>query len=157
MMRALALLLIGFVFGGGAGFVLGTSQSGAPEEVPVMDHSEHQHVHGEGLEMDAGTSAPTLAIDLRPDPVAGWNLHIRTSNFVFAAERAGEAHVPGEGHAHVYVNGEKVARAYGDWFHLDNLPAGPVELEVTLTSNDHRSLIVEGSPLSATLSFNNPG
>lgn len=157
MKRALAFLLIGLVFGGGVGFVLGASQVHAPEEVPAMDHSAHEHVHGEGVMMAPGASAPTLDLDLQPDPVSGWNLNIQTSNFKFAAERAGDAHVPGEGHAHIYVNGEKIARAYGDWFHLDGLPKGTVEIEVTLTSNDHRSLMVGDAPLSAALSFNNPG
>jgi hypothetical protein len=122
-----------------------------------MDHSAHAHVHGEPLVIEPDASAPTLAIDLQPDPVAGWNLHIQTTNFMFAPEHSGGAHVAGEGHAHVYVNGEKIARAYGDWFHLDGLPSGPVEIEVTLTSNDHQSLMVGDAPLSATLTFHNSG
>lgn len=104
-----------------------------------------------------GEDAPSLALHMVPDPVAGWNLHLMTTNFAFAAERAGGPHVPGEGHAHIYVNGAKVARAYGNWFHLETLPPGTVEIEVTLNSNDHRALMVGDAPLSATVSFQNPG
>lgn len=153
----MALLLIGFAFGGALGFVLASSGQDVPEAAPAMDHSAHMHVHGEGLVLEPGDDAPGLELALVPDPVAGWNLNLRTANFVFAAERAGAEHVPGEGHAHIYVNGEKIARAYGDWFHLENLPTGPVEIEVTLTSNDHRSLMVGEQPVAATVSFNNPG
>lgn len=137
--------------------MLASGSSEVPEAAPAMDHSSHAHVHGEGLMIEPGEAAPTLELDLRPDPVAGWNLNMKTENFVFAAERAGAEHVPGEGHAHIYVNGEKVARAYGNWFHLENLPTGQVEIEVTLTSNDHRSLMVGDMPVAATVSFDNPG
>ena len=106
--------------------------------------------HGDGLYLSRAKA-------LSADPVSGWNLNSRTSNFVFAAERAGNAHVDGEGHAHVYVNGEKIARAYGEWFHIEALPTGPVEVEVVLNSNDHRALVVGDMPLSATLAFDNPG
>ena len=157
MTRALALLLIGFAFGGGLGFVLASGSTEGSNAAPAMDHSAHAHVHGEALMIEPGADAPTLEIDLRPDPVAGWNLHIETVNFAFAAERAGAEHVSGEGHAHIYVNGVKVARAYGDWFHLDGLPEGLVEIEVTLNSNDHRSLMVGDMPVAATVTFTNPG
>ena len=123
--------------------------------MPAMDHSAHMHAHGEGLALEPGASAPTLDIAVQPDPVSGWNLNIQTQNFRFAAEAAGKDHVAGEGHAHIYVNGEKLARAYGNWFHLETLPEGTVEIEVTLNSNDHRALLVGEVPLSAVLTFEN--
>jgi len=157
MARALAFMLIGLVFGGALGFVLASRTGGTQVAAPAMDRSMHQHAHGDALMLDPGDTAPTLELDLIPDPVAGWNLHVKTSNFVFAVERAGGEHVPGEGHAHIYVNGTKVARAYGAWFHLETLPAGDVEIEVTLNSNDHRSLMVGDRPVSAVVGFFNPG
>ncbi len=120
-----------------------------------MDHSSHAHAHGDALVIQPGDDAPGLDIELSPDPVSGWNLEIRAENFRFAGENAGKAHVPGEGHAHIYVNGQKIARAYSNWFHLETLPPGRVEVEVTLNSNDHRSLTVGDAPLSATVSFLN--
>ncbi|MEM6386748.1 MAG: hypothetical protein AAF718_10985 [Pseudomonadota bacterium] len=153
MARALAFLLIGFVFGGGLGFVLASGNRASSDRAPAMDHSVHMHMHGEALIIEPGETAPTLAIDITPDTAGGWNLHMQTTNFSFTGERSGKAHVTGEGHAHIYVNGEKVARAYGPWFHLDALPDGAVEVEVTLNSNDHRALMVGDVPLSATVSF----
>ena len=99
------------------------------------------------LPLDAAT--PTLAVELVPDPVSGWNLHVETENFAFAPEHAGAPHVPGEGHAHVYVDGEKIARLYGPWLHVPALPPGAT-LEVTLNANDHRPLAMHGHPLAAT-------
>ncbi len=156
-MRALAILLIGLGVGGTVGFVLGQTGEDQVDAPSAMEHAGHTHMHGEALMIEAGAEAPTLALSLAPDTVAGWNLNIQTSNFRFSAERAGAAHVDGEGHAHIYVNGEKVARAYGAWFHIEDMPTGRVEIEVTLNSNDHRALMVGESPLSATVTFDNPG
>ncbi|WP_369682774.1 hypothetical protein [Roseovarius sp. M141] len=57
--------------------------------------------------------------------------------------------VPGEGHAHVYVNGEKLGRLYGAWMHLPRLPPGEVIVLVTLNSNTHGPLAVDGTLFAA--------
>ncbi|MGR3761983.1 hypothetical protein ACUXV3_17945 [Roseobacteraceae bacterium NS-SX3] len=100
-----------------------------------------EHAHGPG--------APSVALKAVKDPAAGWNLHIAAENFRYAPERASLEHVPGEGHAHVYVNGEKLGRVYGPWLHLGSLPEGEVELKVSLNSNDHRPLAVDGALVEA--------
>ena len=82
------------------------------------------------------------------DPASGWTLHVITENFTFSPQNASRDHVPGEGHAHVYINGVKLGRFYGPWVHLDNLPEGEVTVEVTLNANDHRPLAVSGVPLA---------
>lgn len=157
MNRALAMLLIGLFFGGGFGFVAAASQG------ITLDGHDHAaaghtgggqlhavaHDHGETLSLANDTDAPTLFVSVAPDPVAGWNLHIETTGFRFAPESASQAHVAGEGHAHIYVNGTKIARQYGPWLHIASLPAGTNEIEVTLNANDHRLLAVEEAPLRA--------
>ena len=82
----------------------------------------------------------------RPAGTCAW-----IPNFAFAPEHASRDHVPGEGHAHVYVNGVKLGRFYGPWLHLDNLPPGEVTVEVTLNANDHRPLSVAGKPVAQTV------
>lgn len=167
MDRSIPLLLIGLFFGGGIGFV---AAAGSGVTLDGHDHrSHHQHAaaiassdgsahkgpggtahkHGELLSVPEGVEAPTLAVDVVPDPVAGWNLHIRTTNFRFAPEHASREHRPGEGHAHVYVNGRKIARQYGAWMHIADLPRGISTVEVSLNSNDHRPLAVGSEPLAA--------
>lgn len=159
MTRALALLIIGFALGGGLGFVLGVTENGEmnhtvaslPPPMSEMDHSQHMHVHGEPLVLSDDETAPSLEIAVTKDPVSGWNLEVTTTHFVFQAEKAGLEHVQGEGHAHVYVNGEKLARVYGNWFHIETLPHGRNEVEVTLNANDHRAFVVGGVPVSASV------
>lgn len=157
MLRLIAILLIGFAFGGATGFVLGNSGNPAPVADVAMEHAGHAHAHGDPLVIEPGPKAPTLALEVVRDPVAGLNLNIQVTGFRFAAENAGLLHAEGEGHAHIYVNGDKFARAYGAWHHIEDVPKGRVEIEVTLNSNDHRALVVGDKPVSATVTFENPG
>lgn len=159
MNRALALLIIGLTFGGGLGFVLAaangvTLQAGshADHRLTGDDLAAHAKLHETPLVLEA-EDAPTLQIELLPDPVAGWNLHITTTDFTFAPQSAGLAHVAGEGHAHIYANGTKLGRIYSDWTHLE-LPRGEVEVKVTLTANDHRPLSIGDAPIEAALTIN---
>ena len=110
-------------------------KSACPPAKTTMTHHHHAV-----LSLPPGSSAPTLKVQVEPDPKSGWNLQLSTANFRFSPENASGAHRPGEGHAHLYVNGKKRARLYSHWFHIDQLPKGEVELSVTLNSNDHRTL-----------------
>ena len=76
--------------------------------------AEGGHDHGGMVE----TSGMSVEVTAEVDPIDGINVHIIPTGFVFAPERVNQADVDGEGHAHVYVDGEKVGRAYGEWFHL---------------------------------------
>ncbi|WPZ35948.1 hypothetical protein T8K17_07345 [Thalassobaculum sp. OXR-137] len=153
MTRGIALFLIGLVFGGGSGFLLAASQGVTLDGHDHGDPAQHVAMHQHGAAMEVASAG--LSIDLRPDPMGGWNLHIEPSGFRFAPEHASGPHVPGEGHAHVYVNGEKIARAYGPWLHIASLPPGRVEVMVSLNTNDHRPISVDGKPLEASVTVQN--
>lgn len=152
-MRTLALFVIGLTFGGGIGFV---TAAGMGVTFDGHDHADPAH-HGAGhAGMDHDTplevtvaAAPEVEITLTPDPMSGYNLHVMTQNFEFSPSKASRAHAPGQGHAHVYVNGEKQGRLYGPWVHLAALPKGAVTVEVTLNSNNHQPLSVDGTPVAA--------
>lgn len=169
MERTLALFVIGLIFGGGIGFVTaagyGVTLDGHDHSDPAAHqthvasaqtkdgHSGHKmagHDHDELVSVASGADAPALTISVTPDPASGYNLHLMTENFTFAPEHASQDHVPGEGHAHVYVNGEKIGRLYGGWMHLSALPADAL-VEVTLNTNDHRMLAVDNQPLKAAV------
>ena len=153
MPRSLALLLIGLLFGGGIGFFLAAANNvaldGHRHGPDTSRDSDHAAVAGHGgtIALPSGPDAPTLDFRVVRDPASGWNLHIVTTNFRFAPERVSAPHRPGEGHAHVYVDGRKIARIYGPWFHLGALPPGKAAIAVTLNANDHGVLAVSGRPL----------
>lgn len=150
MDRSIPLLLIGLVFGGGIGFVTAASNG---VTLDGHDHSDpahhgagvsHDHGHSMPYDVPAGADAPGVSVQVTPDPATGWNLHVMPTAFRFAPENASRAHVPGEGHAHVYVNGAKLARLYGDWMHIGELPEGKVKIGVGLYTNDHRPIHAGG-------------
>ena len=104
------------------------------------DGDDHAHQHGT-VEAPAGI---TVSLDVSQDPMSGYNVHIVTTGFTWAPERASREHLAGEGHAHLYVNGEKVARVYGPWYHLGDLPGGGAEVRVTLNTNAHDDYAHDG-------------
>lgn len=163
MSRSLALFAIGLVFGGGAGFVTAAAYGVTFDGHDHGDHTQHggahteaaAHQHGSAVNLPAGPDAPGLTVEVFKDPMAGWNLHVMPANFRFAPENASAADRPGEGHAHVYVNGVKLARLYGEWMHFPELPKGAVEVKVSLNANGHGVLTVDGKPVEASVSLIN--
>ena len=116
-----------------------------------MDHSKMKHGahdHATLLSLPNGSNAPTLDFSLAKDNSSGWNLHIITTNFRFAPQAVSSPHVAGEGHAHIYVNGEKLARVYGPWFHIASLPKGETMVTITLNANNHSPMAVGEKALS---------
>lgn len=157
MPRSLALLLIGLLFGTGFGFLIGAAMAPGPasDAGPPMDaahdHAAHDHdggAHARLREFDG--PAPDLTLRLHPDGDQSRNLHIGVSGFTFDPEGVNGAHVPGHGHAHVYVNGVKQPRAYGPWVQLHALPKGTHDIRVTLNANDHSQYAISGQPVEAT-------
>jgi hypothetical protein len=88
------------------------------------------------IEVGHNQSMPCVKITLYPDTLSGYNIHIETTNFTFAPTHVSTEHIMGEGHAHVYVNGTKVARAYTNWLHLPMVGNGSMVM-VELNANSH--------------------
>ncbi len=163
MSRPLALFAIGLIFGGGVGFVIaagnGITFAGHDHSDPAQHggaetHAEtSSHDHASAVNLPAGADAPGLDIKLTKDPKAGWNLQVIPQNFRFAPEHASTADVDGEGHAHVYINGIKLGRLYGNWLHIGELPKGAVEVKVSLNANSHSALTVDNAPVEASVTI----
>ena len=121
-----------------------------------IEHSEdHQHEH-KMLDVSEVTNRPEVKISIGPDRMKGWNLQIDTTNFAFTPENLNQDSNPNEGHAHIYINGKKAGRIYGEWYYLPDLPKGEVEIKVTLNSNKHEDLMYQGEIVADTLTvFNN--
>jgi uncharacterized membrane protein YphA (DoxX/SURF4 family) len=105
------------------------------------------------FDVPAGMPGPTVMIHPYKDANGGWNLHLMTGQFRFSPENAGKEDVLGEGHAHLYVNGKKVGRIYGDWAHVA-VPKGANKVKVTLNTNSHKDYFVEGKQVQAEVELN---
>jgi hypothetical protein len=92
---------------------------------------------------------PEIRFDMVEDELGGLNINISTTNFVFTPENVDGEHVPGEGHAHLYIDGSKVARVYGKWFYIPPLDPGTYTIRMTLNANTHETYITGGGSIEA--------
>lgn len=125
--------------------------------LPVAALADGDH----GMTMPQPTHVAKKAMRVKAavtkDPMKGYNLHLRTRGFRWAPQRAGMAFRPGEGHAHLYVDGTKLTRLYGPWFYLGTLDVGPHTIKVTLNGNDHGDYVSRsGMPIESIVQVTVP-
>ena len=128
-----------------------TGETMQHEETPAMGEDPHS-----ALEIPAGQLVPTVNLVAHPDAHQGWNLEVQVTNFRFAPEHLSQPSSPTEGHAHLYIDGEKVTRLYGNWYYLGNLPPGQHEITVSLNTNTHETLMHNGEPIQSTVRVDAP-
>ncbi|MCY3616494.1 MAG: hypothetical protein OXG66_02370 [Acidimicrobiaceae bacterium] len=151
----LAVIVLAAAACGGDEPVPATQDSAAVSEMADMaemagDGSHRGHDHGTAHELAAGVPVPSISIEVTEDPVEGWNLRIHTTDFLIVPENASTTHVDGEGHMHLYVDGEKLSRIYGEWHHITGLQPGSHDVRVELSSNNHSALSIDGEIIDAT-------
>jgi hypothetical protein len=101
-------------------------------------------------------SAMSAKIAVTKDPMAGFNLHVKTRGFRWTPNHASTVHRSGEGHAHLFIDGKKVTRLYGSTYYLGTLASGKHVLRVTLNGNDHGDYVRGGKPIAATATVTVP-
>lgn len=116
------------------------------------NHSEKEdHDDHETFVVPGGELIPTVKLIVHKDSKRGWNLEIQVTNFTFTPEQVNQESKYNEGHAHIYVNGKKLTRLYGNWYYLNSLPSGKNEIKVSLNTNNHENLISEGKMIEDTI------
>jgi len=124
--------------------------------VLILSFSENTllHAHSNGatsIHEIAKEAAPTASLEIKKDPTGGFNVHVVTTNFNWRPEMASMKHVPGEGHAHVFLDGRKIMRIYNEWFHLNTYQfatrAGDQLLSIEFVGNDHAPYTIHGAPV----------
>ncbi|EWG10991.1 hypothetical protein [Cytobacillus firmus] len=109
-------------------------------------HMAHGYV-----EIPKENEIPAVNFTVSQDGPDTWLLKLDLHHFTFAPEKAGEKQPSyNEGHAHLYINGKKISRLYGEYYHLGNLKEGRNEITITLNSNNHGALMAGGKPVKAT-------
>ena len=107
--------------------------------------------HGGGSHEVMESETPvSIAVIAEQDYAGGVNVRIDTEGWRWAPEEVNLANAPGSGHAHVYVDGVKINRVYGPYYHLEDVEPGMREIRVTLNSNSHNELTYDGQPLEDT-------
>lgn len=106
--------------------------------------------HSARVVVPDSANAPSVDLNVMQDKLAGWNIHLEARNFSFTPEKFGQPHELGEGHAHLYLDGEKLARLYSPWYHIDELLPGTHTLVVTLNTNKHDEYFYDGKLVADT-------
>lgn len=107
---------------------------------PAMGHS-----HGTPWVAPAESPVPTIELTAHKDSKSGFVVQVQTTNWTWAPLHANSAPLPNEGHAHLYLDGVKINRLYGEWYQLDAVDNGYHEITVTLNANDHSEYAVPGA------------
>ena len=115
-----------------------------------MDSMDEGHDHGDVIEVPEGMAVPTVSLSTTPDSVKGVNLFVDIEDFDIAPENASTDPVDGQGHLHLYVDGERVARFYNTALHLGDLTPGEHEITVEVSANNHSPYAVDGEPITAS-------
>lgn len=135
------------------GISIGVYFSFKSSQQHTLDHLENHSTLNHGfIDISSDSIIPVLEkVEITKDPVSGWNLHLVTKHFHFTPENINSEHIPGEGHAHLMINGEKVARVYSSWFHFPQQKNVITKLEVTLNANSHAILAYNNKPIAILL------
>ncbi len=132
-----------------------------------MEGMQHSHAP---IGVPDGVAEPGLSLTLYKDTQDGYNLQLISRAFklgppprrVLSMEESMQATTDSdtgflEGHAHLYINGEKIQRIYGSDVHIPEhlIPVGTNQITVTLNNHGHMYWIINGKQVLATL-FVNP-
>ena len=140
---------IALTFDDGSEVTARVIHAGAHEDVGAMNHGA-----GHGME-----ASPTPTIQIVPPTtpnVDGFKVQLTFDNIELVAAPDGAAHIDGQGHAHIYLNGLKLGRLYEDNFELGSLQPGNYALRIALNTNDHRPYVAFGQPIETELEFRIP-
>lgn len=125
--------------------------AGMDRDMAAMEGEGVEHVHP-ALPVDPALPIPSLTHLVFPDAMDGYNVQILARNFTFTPAAINRDVVPNEGHAHIYINGVKITRVYGNWHHLPSalFAPGVNAMTVTLNANDHSTWADPGGELIAS-------
>ncbi len=115
------------------------------------DKMDHSAMGGAEYAVPEDEVGPTLSLTVSPRAEGGFAVGIETTGFEFSREKADGPHEAGVGHGHLYVSGVKIGRVYGTTATVPVLPAGEHNIRVTLNTNDHRTYVVGGNPVTAVV------
>jgi hypothetical protein len=109
------------------------------------DAKDHNHKN-----IEAKSPYPSVDIKVIKDAKSGYNIQLLTKNFKFTPEKVNKENVMNEGHAHIYINGNK-NRVYSEWYHIeDEKLTQPInQIRATLNANDHSEYTVNSRPIEA--------
>lgn len=141
------------------GYALGSSSSQNNDQIESSEedhdhstdteHSDMKHSHPK-YEIPENVNPPEIVtMNVTKDAKSGWNLSFTTNNFEMSPENVNGPHVENQGHAHLYIDGNKITRLYSTDYYIGELEEGQHEILITLNTNDHKDYAIGNSAISA--------
>lgn len=93
------------------------------------------------LHLSEDKPRPRISLVVYPLPSGGFRLELSTAAFRFTEVCLPEAAAIPVGHAHIHVDGVKIASAYQPVVYLDALAPGEHRITAVLRGQDHRALV----------------
>lgn len=155
----IAIVLIVIVLGAALGFVAAGGDEDSSSDTQVnktethSDGDSHSHSDKEGhshgdlepYEFASHDAVPSVAIQsVKENKDGEWVLGVNFENLEIREDKVDQENVPGEGHAHVYVNGEKVSRLFAEEYTFEDPLKGGDVVSVEINTNDHRPYTHDG-------------
>jgi len=180
-MRIIALFILGIVVGGSAvyatiandrlpssqmthnGMAMGDEKADAgvaPDDIKSSDPMAPAMMHDHPVRnVSDALPYPKITHLVFPDAMDGYNVQILVDNFKFTPASINRAVQPNTGHAHLYVNGQKISRVYSEWIHLPSslLQLGVNQVTVTLNANDHSEWAIDSQSIASTVAVKKAG
>ena len=160
IVTAIAAVMLVFIVGYTVGAATDSATNTVMEQTVEESHSHAGDGVGEGegrshsheqYEVTDGELVPAITdLSVEKDAKSGWNVSFQTENFEFTPGNVNSDHIPGEGHAHIYVDSQKVNRLYSNNYHLGELTEGERDIRITLNTNAHSEYTVDGETINAT-------
>lgn len=102
-------------------------------------------------------SQPEIALQAKALGGGRFRLFLDATAFTFTELCVAHANAAAIGHAHVHVDGQKVASAYLPVIEIGPLPPGDHVIDVVLRGQDHRPLVAQQGLVRAVTDVSVPG
>ncbi len=127
---------------------------------PQASYATSMH-HHQTREIAANTQIPVLTLSASIDANSGINLKLLIKDYQLGAPGDNETniYVDGkpliQGHAHLFINGVKIQRIYGQDLHVPQhlFSTGVNKILVSLNSHQHHNWTISGEPITSMLSL----
>ena len=119
--------------------------------ITEMDHGT--------IEVPSNTASPKIGLGLFKDEMSGYNLQITVKAFVITPPIVSQMSEPSsliaQGHAHLFINGVKIQRVYGEYVHLPSalFDEGINTITVSLNDHNHATWTSKGVEIQSTLTI----
>jgi len=110
--------------------------------IAEMNMTKQGSRHETKRTIGVNTPIPQLSAALFKDEFSGYNLHLALNNYQLQPPELSKGNqnklINLEGHAHLYINGVKIGRLYGRYYHLAESAFSPGVNNIKITLNDHQ-------------------